>query len=359
MFGLASRPNALVASITLLITFLLGNSPLLAQDRVALFEIPRADEPERPLVVRDVIIADNGRGWNSRLVTELPHHFISGAPAVVAGGRWLTWLAFESPGSMALVYYDVETGHAGIASARRFDPNAVVVADPLRPRVFVVEPRQIVVVDATLHERIIPIPVSYVIGLVAIGGRRLIVQRYEPADVLLTDDLIVVDVDLETVTAILPLRRTTRMALTSDGQRLYRASSSGLEQRVDLVSLPDGQLLARNDDSGPAYLFELIEHRGVVVYDRGTAIVALDAQTLVPIGELGAGVFEQRREFALAETSSGAAIVVRSSQFAPSYFGNCVGPRLDVFDGATFALTNRIELTRCAAIVALPPSTMR
>jgi hypothetical protein len=350
---------ALHRVVALFIALIFSSAMLSAQDRVLLFDQPL--DIHDGMTITEVTVDRRGRDWNVRRVVELPRHFIGRAPVVLADGHHLAWLALENEQarSLVLVTYDPASGNATIPVRRRFGIGATLIADPARLRVVVVEEQQIVIIDAGSPERIVSIQGTSRLDAIGLGGSRLVVGRYDANHG--NNDVVIVNVDTGAIEGVLAgAPGAAGGVVTSDGDRLYRFHQLGLEQRIDLISLPAGEVIASHTGLHGAYPLTLDERRGVLAYARGSSIGALDARTLMPVGELGAGVFRERKSFALNETASKDAILVRSSALAPSYMGDCVDRRVDVFDGTALTLVNRIDLGgRCTLIVPLPNSRAR
>ena len=153
--------------------------------------------------------------------------------------------------------------------------------------------------------------------------------------------------------------------ISRDANRLYLRYLSDSSERIEIRSLPNGEPLAQVTVRGCSFFLELDEVRGALMTCEGFGdrahLVARDTRTLALVADIGEPTGDQRlnpiNELRLTLTRNEGTTLIFSRVFV-SYSSGCSdeGPRIDVFDGRTFALVNRIDLQgRCPAIIPLPP----
>lgn len=336
-----------------------------AQDRVILFESSRVDPVSRrntvPGEIREIDVAQGGRILAIRRTVPLPAHF-SRTPVALADGQRIMWLMPDTPlfAATVLAQYDVRTGRASIVDAGSFGFDAMLVADPNTVRVFVVQRRSIVVVDAQFHRREIPVSLEFGAERAALAaGRLFVVPRSGGPGT--ADQVLVVNIESLSLERTIPngLRVIT---VRRDGQRFYRGFAGPTANGVELVSVSTGAVLARWLGFVESGLFAVDEARGVVLVDEVSQFPpsttvrmrVLDADTLQPVGELAPGQYALRRRFKISETPLERAILLLST--AIGIRDICESPRVDVFDGASYAQVQRVELDEghCPVIIPLP-----
>jgi len=340
---------------------------LAAQDRVILFESSRIDGTVvLPGEIREIEVTQGGRGWSVRHAVAIPAHTISGVPVAIADGSRIVWLAMESrtsPAPTVLAQYDMATARASIIDIGRFEPGAFIVADPHAARIFIVESQRIVVVDAQLSRREILVASSKRIVDAALAGGRLFVHRRTPAQLTGDDELVIVNVESAVLERSLALGGTRRVVVRRDGQRYYRAyyDPQTADHKLDLVSVTNGELIARRPNTNPGWLLTIDETRNIILFDESTSggmrFITLNADTLAPSGQFAPGQFSDRRQFAVTETATERTVIVFSREIVPGYFDACEtsSPRIDVFDGMTFEFVHRMDLKgRCPMIIPIP-----
>lgn len=339
------------------VTLLFTASNVAAQDRVVLFdETLSASGSLLPQEIREFEITEGGRRWSLVRRTTIPGH-LAGPPVLLADGSRLLWLAFSNAGNFALlVQYEFATARASIVDIGRFARQAFLVADPSALRVAIVEPTRVTFVDARLQPYAVVLPGSKVTQSADAADGYVVLKRSGSGSV----EAVLINAETAEVVRTIALLGDGTTRVTRDGQRLYHHYFPDLEVR----SLTTGQLLVRAADvrSASQSFFELDESRGLVLHDKnlsdGSHILARDATTLALLGELGPGVFTSRYAFRLEQTRNEGAILLFSRQITGSPFTDCASqsPRIDVFDGTTFALISQIDLQgRCAAIIPLSP----
>jgi hypothetical protein len=333
-----------------------------AQDRVILFESTRGSILNLlPGEIRELEITQGGRAWSVKRTVPLPGH-LAHSPVALADGSRIAWLAI-SGNSTLLVQYDATTARASIVDIGVFAREAFLVSDPLTPRLYIIEPpRRVTFVDYRLQQTTIELAGTKAIVFGQSNGSHLVLLRRDSTD----DEVVVIDLQTGTTANVIPLGEQSQVRVSRNGRlyRQYRTLTTPSEERVDVLSLPTGMLIARSSSfGGITGLFEIDDTRGVVVHNYGVsnptlraAIIVRDAVSLAVIGEFAPRMFSSKAELSLSQTAS-RTIFMFSLERVPSYLSRCADgePRIDVFDGTTFALVNRIDLQRrCPSVVPLP-----
>ena len=329
-----------------------------AQDRVILFE-SFVRLPNNTLLngeLREVQITEGGRRWSVVRTLSLPPHN-GGTPVALADGSRIAWLVFVGD-SKRLAQYDTTTGRASLVDIGLFDRNALLVSDPLVPRLYVIEPARVIFIDYRLQRLSIVLSGTKDVVFAQATGSNLIVHRRFP------DDVVVIDTNTAAITNIITFGELSVVRASRHGRlyRYYRTLTPPLEDRIESLSLANGALIARTLGN-PFTFFELDDARGVIIHDGvdpfsgRSFILARDATALSVIGEFAPGVFNSRYHFELGQTTS-RTVLMSSRELGPSYLTPCSQeiPRIDVFDATTLVLVNRIDLQgRCPTVISLPP----
>lgn len=375
-----------VLPVSVAVMLLLWQGVSAAQDRVVLFQASKQAGPsfvlDSPGEISEVEVTHGGRTWSVVRSVALPPHVNIFRPVALADGSRIVWLALTASGSTVLCQYDIATGRASIIDIGSFERNAQVLADTTEVRVFVVERTKVTFLDARLRPESMVLPDPKPNFNAMIGDGQLFVHRYNAADPAgeNTKDLIVINTRRREVVrrfSFGPASSIGTVHVSRTGQQLYHLYSVGFgpaaEQRLDLVSLTTGELVARANaiatNASPVTLFTLDEARGLVIHDehvpgRPSRIVARDRQSLAFVAEFAPDILNGRRDLQLEQTPREAAIVVFSSANV-AYQGllrPCAPPgstpRIDVFDGRTLERVNRVDVEvawECPAIIPLPP----
>jgi hypothetical protein len=370
-----SRSYRHLAAIAVLLA--LSSVRIVAQERLILFDtyLDSDGKVVGPGEIRDVEIAQGGRSWSVVRSVLIPAHY--GGPAVaLADGSRVLWLAilggfFGPPPRSVLAQYDLGTGRASFIDVGEFESGATVLADRTTTRAFVVEDHKLTVILPSLQTRSITLPGAARKVTAFMADRQIILQRCCTNDAG-AREIITIDPETLRIVRSIPLDRDPgSLTFSRDGERMYRRycarhGNGCEEQRLDLISLHTGELLARLDvtHASLGHLFEVYDDRGVIIHDQigSAAIVVRDARTLKLRGELAPAALADRIGYGVTETPTERALLVFSQQ--PFRYRSDIrpcnapggAPRFDIFDGKTLEHLNRIDLQgRCPSVVPIPP----
>lgn len=346
-----------------------AGATLAAQDRVLLHD-------SRAAQIREIEITDGGRTWATLRTVELPPPLGGVTLAPIADGSRLVGIVRDTAAGVSLlVQYDVATARAAVLDVGRFDLDAFVVADASAVRIFVVEPARarITFLDGRLRPESMALSEPTRISAALVTSGYLVLRR-NTVDRTTDTELVVIDIERREAVRTWRLGSSGTLLVRRDVPQIYREywrpDGGRWVKTLDLISLTTGEVLAQVPGVQWSYVFQMDEARGVIVHDQidyiptstvpGQAIRARDAATLAVVGQMSTGLSERRVDWKLSQTSREAAILLFHRNPIGGYFGDrtCEGasPRIDIFDGRTFTLVNRIELQRsCPAIIPLPP----
>ncbi|MGH9661330.1 MAG: hypothetical protein ACRD96_22470, partial [Bryobacteraceae bacterium] len=338
-------------------------------------------------------------------VTPLPPHGLAlFRPNLVAmaGARYLFWTAAVAS-SIDDIYeviavFDRRTRSIGVIPGQRFTSGTVqLVADPLRPRIFVHKwavfggsAGLIGVVDETLTYR--SVLVAGWIGTAfayAPQANRLFVTRYHPfQDPLL--EVVVLDGDTAQEVGAFPVPaednlRENQLTVTADGQRVFYYKQVFFDQdQVSQIHLFDGMGVplatsARVDLAG-YNRFVVDEIRGILLvperipvtaFSSTRRLIALDAATLAPLGAANGGAYGLVQTFQplygkgpvgayVAWTPEGDTTPVPCRPFIDVFdTAGGLASRLDIAQQSGFIPSTFVVCTAITAVLSAPaaPST--